>query len=263
MKLSKLLILIFPIMIILSIITPNVRGKSAKLAYIYMDDPITATSYHSFLYNEGFTIDRIHVDFITTGIFDSHDIIIIGPDWVPFYRDYYAKMVIIDSSGADIIGLGNGGYTFFGLDGLGLKIGFDEGSSTYDITHIDVVDDAHQIFNIPNNIASGTVHLYSPGSIVYYIPFSTVPSDVDVYGKVASSSYNYCLCAEDRRYFLWGFEDSPDSMTQNGKDLFINLLNYYAPEESKGIPGFNILIIIGIFSLLSLIILREKFHKKI
>ncbi len=263
MKFKKFLILILPILIILLMFTPNVHGNSVKLAYIYYDDPTTANSYNSFLTSEGFSIDLIDVDIITTGTFDTHDIIIIGPDLGSGGGLYMsmAKVSIVNDSGAPIIGLGNGGYAFFGLNGISLYIGYDEGSSTIDITNIDVVDDAHAIFNTPNDLPSGNIQLYSPGSRVYFIPLATVPGNVDVYGKVASSSYSYCICAEDTRYFLWGFEDSLRTMSQNGKDLLINIINYYAPPAESGIFGYNLLILIGIVSVTTIILIKKKCTK--
>jgi len=262
MKFKKFLIFILPIMIVLLIFTPNVHGNSAELAYIYYNDPTTAISYNSFLTSEGFTVDLIDVDNITTGIFDVHDVIIIGPDlgsWSNLYMDN-TKESIVDNSNLPIIGLGNGGWAFFGLDGLGLYIGYDNGGTTSGITHIDVVDDTHQIFNTPNDLPSGTIQLYTSGSSVYYAALGTVPGYVDVYGKVASSSYSYCLCEEEDRYFLWGFEDSPSTMTQNGKDLFVNLIYYYAP-SAGGIFGYNSLILIGIFSVSTIILIKKKNNK--
>jgi len=260
MKLRKFLVFFFSITIVLLFIMPNVHGNSAKLAYIYYNDPTTASSYNTFLASEGFSINLIDVDFITTGTFDTHDIIIIGPDlgsWSTLYMDE-TKEAIIDDSNLPIIGLGNGGFAFFGLDGLSLYIGYDNGGSISSITNIDVIEDTHAIFNTPNDLPSGNIQLYSSGSDVYYAPTTSVP-DVTLYGKVAGSSIYYCLTQQYDRYFLWGFDNSPSTMTQDGKDLFINLLNYFTPPES-GIFGYNILILIGIISISVIILIKKKNH---
>ena len=262
MKFKKFLILALPILIVLLMFSPKVHGNSAELAYIYYDDPTTANSYKSFLVDEGYNIDLIDVDIIITGTFDTYDVIIIGPDlgsWSALYMDN-TKEGIVDDSDLPIIGLGNGGFAFFGLDGLSLYIGYDNGGSTIDITNIDVIDDTHQIFNTPNDLPDGNIQLFSPGSRVYYAPTSIVPG-VTLHGTVAGSSNQYCLSQEDYRYFLWGFEDSPSTMTQNGKDLFVNIINYYAPSSESGIFGYEILILIGIVSLSTIILIKKKFKK--
>jgi hypothetical protein len=263
MKLRKSLVLILPFACFLLILTPNVQGNSAKLAYIYYDDTTTANSYYNFLYNEGFAIDVIDVDVIASGMFNSHDIIIIGPDlgsWGTLYMDD-TKEGIVDDSGAAIIGLGNGGWAFFGISGLNLYIGYDNGGSTTGITNIDVIDDDHKIFNSPNDLPTGNIQLYLTGSTVYYTV--APPSHVELFGNVAGSSTYYCLCSEHERYFLWGFESSPGAMTTSGKNLFLNILNYLGPRESEGILGYNILLILGTISVLSLMIIWKKFNKKI
>jgi hypothetical protein len=264
MKFKKLLILILPIACVFLITTTNVNGSSGtKLAYIYYDDTTTANSYYNFLNNEGFNIDLIDVDVIASGMFDSHDIIIIGPDlgsWGTLHMDE-TKEAIVDNSGAAIIGLGNGGWAFFGIDGLSLYLGYDNGGSITGITNIDVIDDGHRIFNTPNDLPIGNIQLYLTGSTVFYTV--SPPSHVELFGNVAGISVYYCLCSEYDRYFLWGFESSPGAMTTNGKNLFLNILDYLGPTESEGIPGYNMLLILGIFSVLSLLIFRKKLNKKI
>jgi len=54
-------------------------------------------------------------------------------------------------------------------------------------------------------------------------------------------------------------------MTEIGKDLIINILNFYIPsEDSNGffdkIPGYNLCTLIGIFSVSMIILLKKKYN---
>ena len=52
------------------------------------------------------------------------------------------------------------------------------------------------------------------------------PNDVLVIGREENDDHHYPILQQQSRYLFWGFTNSPASMTQTGKDLFINIVVY-------------------------------------
>ncbi|NVM35529.1 MAG: hypothetical protein HWN81_08025 [Candidatus Lokiarchaeota archaeon] len=273
MKMKKFLFIFLPLMVIALILIPNVYGKRAKVAYIYYNHTNDAESFKSLLDDNGFPTNLINITTIETGTFNGYDIIIIGHNTGSdgIWRGTDLQISIINDSDLPIIGLGNGGYIFFGSNGLNLRIGYNWGGSVFSTTEIDVINSSHIIFNTPNDIPSGTIQLYASGwttdlsvfqrQRVYYLNMTIVPANIEIFGKVPSSSSRCCLLNQDYRYFLWGFIESRGRMTDIGTDLFTNVVNFYATEESKGISGYNLFILIGIISVSTIIVLKKKSKK--
>ncbi len=198
---------------------------------------------------------------------DDYDIIILGPKTGVdgAWRGTLTQISIIDDTNLPIIGLGNGGYAFFGFEGLNLSIGSDLGGNQIATVEIDVLDKSHQIFNKPYSIPNGTVKIYASGfysdisiflrQICYYVTLTNIPEDVHVLAKMPGSVDSYNLIYQQHRYFLWGFVQTPGYMNPTGEDLFINVVSFYAPEV---IPGFNIFLLIGFISITTIVLFKKK-----
>lgn len=273
MKMKKILFIILPLMIITLLLIPNVYGNKAKVAYIYYGDTHDAYSFKSLLDDNGLSTNLINVSTITAETFAGYDLIIIGHNtgYDVTWRGSDLQVSIINNTNLPIIGLGNGGYTFFGSDGLHLRIGYDWGNSSFSKTEIDVINSSHDIFNTPNDIPSGTIQLYASGwtgdmgvflrQKVYYLNMTIVPGNIEIFGKVPGSLNRYCLLNQDYRYFLWGFIEPRGRMTDLGTNLFINVVNFYAPSKENGIHGFNLFILIGIFSVSTILVIKKLYKK--
>ncbi len=172
---------------------------------------------------------------IATTDFSKYDLIIIGNDISTPSESDISK---ISNSAKPIIGLGEGGYSFFG--GLGLKTGSPNGWHGSE-NSIYMVDKAHTVFNKPNSITIPTnniLQLYSStGHVGIYL--SSVPSNVIVLGRENTDTTHYSFTLENSKYLLWGFTASPTSMTQTGKDLFINSVTYLVPHFNVSINPPN------------------------
>ncbi|MFW9993622.1 MAG: right-handed parallel beta-helix repeat-containing protein [Candidatus Odinarchaeota archaeon] len=217
----------------------NGRGK---IAYILYNDNATADAYKSLLEANGFSTDLYTNSSIPSIVFDQYDLILIGSDTGSF-ADWgtTSEVNILEGSGKQIIGLGEGGYAFFGK--LSLAIGYGNGYHGA-LNNITVVDSSHPVFNTPVPIGPGTVQLYSSTSHVgIYLP--TPPSDVVLLGREPPigeppiDSVYYPLVQEKERYLLWGFTAGPGSMTQVGKDLFLNIISYIFNSSQAHDSGSN------------------------
>ncbi len=266
MKVKKIFLLFLSFTLITLSFIPKVYGYSGKVAYIYYSDNTSGYSYKTLFNNNGFQTDLIFLSNITTGMFDNYDVIIMGSD--TGYNDTWygdtSQLFIVNSSKLPIIGLGVGGFAFFGINGLNLTIGYGSGSySTLPYMDIETVNKAHYIFNIPNELPKGNLQIDYEGCIICTVFLLEIPSNIMVFGRTSQWSYTHLY--EDERYFLWGFINTPNTMTEIGKDLFINILDFYTPPEvSNGffekIPGYDLFILIGIFSVSTIILLKKKYN---
>jgi len=198
-----------------------------NVAYIYRSDIEGAQSFQSLLVGYGCLATLVSLDEIPATALDSYDLIIIGndsgnlSDW-----DDIESVTAIESSGKPIVGLGEGGYAFFGQ--LGLSIGWPNGMHGSG-NSIEVIKLNHSLFITPyviNVLEESELQLYTESDYVtlYLYP---VPETVTVLGSDASPGY-YPLAQEHKRYLFWGFSGSPESMTEIGKHLFINLVIWSA-----------------------------------
>ncbi len=204
---------------------PSSNGRT--VAYIYSTDSSSANDYKSLLVSAGFTTDLTLSSGTSVTDFSKYDLIIVGSD-TGYLSTSDVDVNKISSSGKKVIGLGEGGYAFFGK--LGLETGWGHGWHGSE-NSINTVSKTHTIFNKPKSITIPTnniIQLYSStGHVGIYLP--SIPSNVIVLGRESSDNSHYPFTLEDSKYLLWGFTASPISMTQNGKDLFVNTLNFLAP----------------------------------
>ena len=63
---------------------------------------------------------------------------------------------------------------------------------------------------------------------------------------------------EADKYILWGYDGEPSKMTVNGMTLFSNLaLKYAGLLTDDSIPGYDIYLLFGIISLVSIVLIRK------
>ncbi|MDT8300551.1 MAG: right-handed parallel beta-helix repeat-containing protein [Sedimentisphaerales bacterium] len=199
-----------------------------NVAYIHSSDVGAAQSFKSLLVAYGCSITLVSVDEISATALDSYDIIIVGNDSgnLSQWGDI-ESVTAIESSGKPIVGLGEGGYAFFGQ--LGLSIGWPNGMHGSG-NSIEVIDSNHSLFitpyviDVPEDLV---LQLYTESNYVtlYLYP---VPETVTALGGEADSPGYYPLAQEHNRYLFWGFAGSTESMTEVGKRLFIDVVIWSA-----------------------------------
>ncbi|MFX1510993.1 MAG: right-handed parallel beta-helix repeat-containing protein [Promethearchaeota archaeon] len=202
---------------------------SASIAYVYLSDTSDKDSYCNLLESNGFTITPISLYDLTTDTdFTGYDLIILADDtgWNNKWGLYEMQILPIYESNRPILGLGEGGYAYFGQ--IELYIGSALGNQGIhgNLNSIEIVEEQsnHPIFTSPNPIGSGIVELYTESRHVS-IHFSTTPEEVILFGRQPSSDH-YPILMEQGKYFFWGFRESPDSMTDTGKDLMQNIVTF-------------------------------------
>ncbi|MDH7485868.1 MAG: VWA domain-containing protein [Anaerolineae bacterium] len=199
-----------------------------RLAYIWREDLTTANAYRNLLQANGFTVDFVHLDDVPKTSWTRYSLAVIGPETGDGAQwGTPTAVATLQQYPVPIIGLGEGGYAFFGK--VGLAIGYPNGwhgseNRTY------VMDTAHQVWHSPYHIPvprERIVTVYNrSGHVGINIP--KPPADVTLIGREPADQVHYNLVQQTGRYLLWGFQAGPPAMTVDGQRLFINVARYMA-----------------------------------
>jgi len=194
------------------------------VAYIRNSNSQAAQSYQSLLASYGCTTDLINLDTVGAMSLDSYDLVIVGTDtgFTSKWGDDQA-VAAVESSGKPVLGLGEGGYAFFG--NLGLSIGYPNGGHG-NRNSIYVIDPNNLLFSTPYGIdmpEDQVLQLYTEAAHVglYLWP---VPETVTALGGEVDNPGYYPLVLEQNQYMFWGFDASPEKMTEVGRTLFVNVV---------------------------------------
>jgi hypothetical protein len=203
---------------------------NGPVAYVYYTDTVSRDSFDSFLAARGFQIDLVPLSSTETFNFSGDRSIIIGSDTGSFNSwGTPAAVNNINGSGKRVLGVGEGGYAFFGQ--LSLVVGYPNGMRTLSRAAY-VMDPTEPSFRCPNLISippDRTLAIYSSDvdDIEIYIS-GTPPGGVSLIGSEPGDQTHYPLISQrvgSQVYFLWGFSGAPSAMTAAGQDLFINVLD--------------------------------------
>ena len=206
--------------------------QSNKLTYIHDEDTNTANSYKSQLETWNWIVDLVSVRDLATGDWENYDLIIIGGDTGSSYTwDNSSQVSFIDNLGVPILVSGYGAPSFYSE--LGLT--HDWGSSAIgSATSVMAEDLAHPVFNSPNAVADpATIFTSSQSAVGFYTPIND--GTVEIIGRNPSNTNYAPITVQLERYGFWGYAGSPDDWTQDGANLFENLIVYltgYQPSQS-------------------------------
>lgn len=217
-------------LIIISIAPMAIAVESGtELVYVYSADTTSTKYYISLLEGSGYQADMVPLEKVADSDLSGYNVIIIGPDTT--WNDI-TSVDAIKNSNIPLIGLGEGGYELFGQ--LGLESGYPNGWHGSE-NSIYVVDTSHAVFQKPNSInipEDAILQLYdSSGHVGIYIP--SVSTGMTMLGRETGNTEHYPLLLEDNKYLFWGFTASPESMTDTGKNLFINILAYMSGIDTR------------------------------
>ena len=217
-------------------------GEGGKIAYVFRGTTADATSFYNLLVTNGYTVTLVPLgDVVATG-FSTFDLILVADD-TGSLNDWGSSGLTdsqvgqIKAGNKPIIGLGEGGYAFFGK--LLLFIGWPNGWHGPD-------DDTANAGTPPANTIFGS--LISPlttynspvNEASIYIQGQTLPSDVFPIGiEIPDSAHSNIIMQGCR--MLWGYSGNPLSMVTDGKTLFLNSILYMrffqCPSETPIEPG--------------------------
>ena len=199
-----------------------------RVAYIYDTDTASRDSFDAMLTSRGFTVDLVPLGSAASYDFSPDEVIIVGNDtgtagnW-----DAPGAIANVDGAGKPIVGVGEGGSSFFDDINIFIDWGQSWGASGDGIY---VVDPTNLLWSTPIPISipgSNVVKLYTQSSPYQAVYNPTLLSNVIRIGRQVDDAVHYPIISESARtncYVLWGFYNSPTTMTAAGQDLFVNIL---------------------------------------
>lgn len=239
---------------LLATVVVSISHAAGSYAFVYAPGisggtDTVALEFESLLDGRGYATDLISMADAGSTDFSNYTKILIGDNTGYLsWGGTAAAATKINSYSKPIIGIGEGGYAFFGLSGSNL--GYPKGWHGPEDTWV-VTNPSHQVFNLPNDIALGvgdTVKVLTSPSNEVGIYAPSFPSGFNGLGRESVSTNHYGLALQDDKNFLWGFSAAPSQFTAVGKDLFINVVAYPVPEPETytmmlaglGLMGFVI-----------------------
>ena len=216
--------------------TDSTTGTPLDAAIIYALDSSWANDFTSLLSDNGFTTQLVELGDVFTTDFSDVDLIIVS-SWIGSGYNFAdsATVAIIKASGKPILGVGPGGARLFQEMDVSINwdhcwVYSDTNGTSLTCTHMYAADPSHPVFTAPNSITIPTdslLNLYTRSAYIgEYI--EGLADSVTCIGREATNETHYTLLKEGERYCLWCYTNSPSSMTQTGKDLFVNVAHHMA-----------------------------------
>ena len=204
--------------------TPPAEGL---IAYVFRGNTLDAVSFYNLLVAQGYTVDLIPVASVLATDFSPYQLIIIADDSGDLDEWPHGA---VDSSTADYIfgfnkptiGIGEGGYAYFGEEGL--FVGWPNGWHGPD-------DDLAKAAVAPPPFFAGipadpVVAYTSPyNTVAIYLGVPAVPPDVIPVGIQIPEDDHSNLIFQNCN-LLWGISGNPLGMTADGEQLFLNAVGY-------------------------------------
>jgi hypothetical protein len=196
-----------------------------RAAYIYDQDGGTAESYKKLLEANGVGVDLLHMDQVRRTELLPYSLMIVGPDTGKL--DKWGTQEVVEhiiKYQRPVLGLGEGGYAFFGR--LQRNIGHPNGAhGTGNKVIRESLGDRfwHQPYEF--EVEKERIwQLYTENSGRVEIFLGEKPSGLTVFGYNDTNTLYADLVMESGFYMLWGFQLGPDSMTDDGRNLFVNVV---------------------------------------
>ncbi len=229
-----------------------------NIIYIFFNDAGTANSYKTFLETNGHFVSLIHMDVVNIVTYSNYDLVIIGHDTSDIGTDRWTgNTSAIVSSGTPVLSFHEGGIYF--IDALGGPE-WDENAILPQIANVTVVETTHHIFNTPHTIPTNAIL-----TTVLVDNLMLVSTFADAYTDLLASffliSTNFLIYNWDNgitNVIQFGSEASIEDMTQTGKNLILNIVDYLTtPETNGGIPSFQWMFVVTAISIL-IVLLRIR-----
>jgi serine/threonine protein kinase len=203
-----------------------------QIGYIYATDTQTAGDFQTLLQGNNYQVTLVPQNVILTTDFTPFQAIVVGPDtgqdqnWGDQggnQANHLASTVL------PILGVGEGGYAFFGR--IGLAIGYDKGVKDNG-TDIIVADPNNPFWSKPNKIdipGNRTLSLYNSAQPFAAITVTASQPGLTLIGSQVNDVTQFPLIVQGNKYLLWGFSAGPSAMNAVGQQVFVNALNSLFP----------------------------------
>jgi len=220
----------------MSVVFESAPCGDGDIAYVFWRDLTTANDFETMLENEGFSVELIPLAAVANTSFGRYDLIIIADDTgdLDVWGTGPGQVTPIASAAVPILGLGEGGYAFFGQ--LGSPIGWPNGWHG----PMDQVLEADP--SLPHYMTPYNLNALLPGPFpVYKSPVNEVgiylsqgilpqvePIGLEPPSQTGEPADHASVIADQTNpesswcYQLWGFSGGPTEMNVDGSQLFVN-----------------------------------------
>jgi uncharacterized repeat protein (TIGR01451 family) len=210
-------------------------NASGKIAYVFRGDTLSATSFYNLLAGAGYTVTLIPLSNVLSYDFTTFDLTIIADDtgslntWgsggtiTTDQVNQITAVIPTKPGGTPILGLGEGGYAFYGK--LGLFIGWPHGwHGPQDHVRRGSDPVATSVFN---TIGVDPVPYYASPTNSVGIYLLAKPANVYTAGLEDPLNDHASIITQDCR-MLWGNSGNPLSFDTggNGQTMFLNAVGY-------------------------------------
>jgi uncharacterized repeat protein (TIGR01451 family) len=204
---------------------PRCEPARGRIAYVFRGNTLDASSFFNLLTSH-YTVDLIPLSSVLTTDFSVYQLILVADDtgsldqWglTSFTTAQVAKITLPN---IPIIGIGEGGYAFFGR--LSLFIGWPRGWHGPQ-KQVGRHAGAPAAF-FAGIVGTPITHYSAPVNSVGIYTKPAVPSDVTLVGDEVPSDDHTQLIFQGCR-LLWGASGNPLLMTADGKKMFLNAVGY-------------------------------------
>jgi hypothetical protein len=204
---------------------------SGKIAYVYRVDTATASDFKALLEGAGYTVQLIAQSSVTATNFSAFDLTIIADDTGYLNQWSGISVTPIITAHKPIIGLGEGGYAFFGR--VPSPIGWPNGWHGPQANVLDLGALTNPYYTSPNNLSGslpGPFPIYGAPVNEVGIYMAAVPASVIPIGweppSIPTGNPDHASLTLDGCYHLWGYSGSPIDMNGSGRNLFLNAMAY-------------------------------------
>ncbi len=210
-------------------VTATLPQLATSVAYVYRADEAVAKNFTTLLEQHGMSVTPVLLDEVLQTDFSRFALTIIADDTgVLESWGNAAGQVEHIAANRKVLGLGEGGYAFFGqvenaLGQPGLAIGHPRGThgSALDVYP---VDPNLAFYRTPYNtspVSGLALQVYTDNVPAVSIAASNLGTSTFPMGYENSAGSRSILVSQGCRQ-LWGFSAGPERMTANGRNLFVN-----------------------------------------
>jgi uncharacterized repeat protein (TIGR01451 family) len=205
---------------------PRCEPASGRIAYVFRGNTLDASSFFNLLTSHSYTVDLVPLTSILTTDFSVYKLILVADDtgsldqWgLTGFTD--AEVSAITKPNIPIIGIGEGGYAFFGR--LSMFIGWPQG---WHGPQKQVSRSAGAPVDYFTGIVGDPItHYGSPVNSVGIYTKPAVPPGVTLIGDEVPSDDHTQIIQQGCR-LLWGASGNPLLMTADGQRMFLNAVGY-------------------------------------
>jgi uncharacterized repeat protein (TIGR01451 family) len=200
-----------------------------RIAYVYRGDDVAANAFQALLVGRNYSVTLVPLGMVLSTDFSAFDLILIADDTgsLDQWGSAAGQVAQITKPNKPILGIGEGGYAFFGK--LSLFIGWPRGWHGPQNKVIRAAGAPLSYYSFPNPIPPDPVQVYGDpvNEVGIYLGGDpkALPLDLVPIGLEPPTPDHASLIMQGCRQ-LWGFSENPKRMTGTGQDLFANAVEY-------------------------------------